>query len=67
MVDATNRTGREQEDRATTQRAKRWEQPTGLPTPQPEEGYAFRWVRTALLGNLTLQIRLQNSVKVGNL
>jgi hypothetical protein len=48
MVDATNRNGREQEDRATTQRAKRWEQPAGLPTPQPEEGYSFRWVRTAL-------------------
>jgi hypothetical protein len=50
MVDANNRIGREQEDRAATQRAKRWEQPTGLPTPQPEEGYSFRWVRTALLG-----------------
>tara|TARA_R110000868_G_scaffold42103_4_gene142853 strand:- start:3503 stop:3961 length:459 start_codon:yes stop_codon:yes gene_type:complete len=50
MVDATNRTGREQEDRAATQRVRRWEQPQGLPTPEPEAGYSFRWIRTALLG-----------------
>jgi len=47
---AENRVGRESETRETTQRPARWVQPTGLPTPQPEEGYAFRWVRTALLG-----------------
>ena len=47
---AENRVGRESEARETTQRQSRWVQPTGLPTPQPEEGYAFRWVRTALLG-----------------
>lgn len=50
MAESINRTTRDQETRTETQRAKRWEQPTGLPTPQPEEGYAFRWVRTALLG-----------------
>ena len=47
---AENRLARELETRETAHRASRWEQPTGLPTPQPEEGYAFRWVRTALLG-----------------
>ena len=47
---AENRVGRESEIRETTQRQSRWVQPTGLPTPQPEEGYAFRWVRTALMG-----------------
>ena len=50
MAESINRTTRDQETRTETQRAKRWEQPAGLPTPQPEEGYSFRWVRTALLG-----------------
>ena len=47
---AENRVGRDLESREMTQRPSRWTQPTGLPTPEPEEGYAFRWVRTALLG-----------------
>jgi hypothetical protein len=47
---AENRLARELETRETTQRVKQWTQPQGLPTPQPEEGYSFRWVRTALLG-----------------
>jgi len=50
MAESINRTTRDQETRTETQRAKRWVQPTGLPTPQPEDGYSFRWVRTALLG-----------------
>ena len=45
-----NHQSREEETREVTQRQSRWVQPTGLPTPQPEEGYAFRWVRTALMG-----------------
>ena len=45
-----NHQSREEETREVTQRQSRWVQPTGLPTPEPEEGYAFRWVRTALLG-----------------
>ena len=47
---AENHLARELESRETTQRPSRWVQPTGLPTPEPEEGYSFRWVRTALLG-----------------
>ena len=47
---AENRLAREMETRETTQRVQRWTQPQGLPTPEPEEGYSFRWVRTALLG-----------------
>ena len=47
---AENRLAREMEARETTQRVQRWTQPQGLPTPVPEEGYSFRWVRTALLG-----------------
>jgi hypothetical protein len=45
-----NHHNRESETRETTQRPSRWVQPAGLPTPEPEEGYSFRWVRTALLG-----------------
>ncbi len=45
-----NHQSREESAREVTQRQSRWVQPTGLPTPQPEEGYSFRWVRTALLG-----------------
>jgi len=45
-----NHQSREEETREVTQRQSRWVQPTGLPTPEPEEGYAFRWVRTALMG-----------------
>lgn len=47
---ADNRLTRDLQTRETAQRAQQWVQPTGLPTPQPEEGYSFRWVRTALLG-----------------
>ena len=47
---AENRVNRDLEAREMTQRPSRWVQPTGLPTPEPEEGYAFRWVRTALMG-----------------
>lgn len=45
-----NRLAREMENREATQRPSRWTPPSGLPTPQPEEGYSFRWVRTALMG-----------------
>jgi hypothetical protein len=47
---AENRLSRELDSHDTTQRPSRWVQPTGLPTPTPEEGYAFRWIRTALMG-----------------
>ena len=49
MVDQI-RPARESETREATQRVKQWQSPTLLPTPEPEEGYSFRWIRTALLG-----------------
>ena len=45
-----NRLARELETRTSTERKATWTQPGGLPTPTPEAGYTFRWVRTALLG-----------------
>ena len=47
---AENRLARELDTRETTQRVKQWQSPTLLPTPEPEEGYSFRWIRTSLLG-----------------
>jgi len=36
--------------RKAAERKKSWTPPTLLPDPNPEEGYVFRWVRTATLG-----------------
>jgi hypothetical protein len=44
------RTPRELETRAKFERPKQWMAPELLPTPNPEPGYAFRWIRTAILG-----------------
>ena len=42
---------REFEVRAKAERPKKWLPPTALPDPNPEEGYAFRWIRVSTLGN----------------
>ena len=47
---ATERKPRETETRADSEREKPWEPPQVLPDPTPEEGYAFRWIRTGILG-----------------
>jgi len=44
------RTPRETESREATQHTESWENPTNLPTPTPQEGWVFRYIRTALLG-----------------
>ena len=45
------RTPREFEVRAKAERPKKWLPPTALPDPNPEDGYAFRWIRVSTLGN----------------
>ena len=45
------RTPRGSEDREVTQRTESWENPSNLPSPNPQEGWVFRWIRTSLLGN----------------
>lgn len=45
------RTPREMENRAQAERPKKWLPPTALPDPNPEDGYAFRWIRVSTLGN----------------
>lgn len=47
---ADNRLARELEGRETTQRKQAWTPPQILPEPKPISGYAFRWVRTAIMG-----------------
>lgn len=49
MVDP--RAPRELNTRATAERPKKWTPPQLLPDPNPEPGYAFRWVRISTLGN----------------
>jgi len=45
------RESRELESRAEAERPKRWMPPSLLPDPEPEEGYAFRWIRLSTLNN----------------
>jgi|TARA_Y100000385_G_C13048456_1_gene618583 hypothetical protein len=47
---AENRIKRDQETREKTAAPKQWEAPSLLPTPTPEPGYAFKWVRISTLG-----------------
>ena len=42
---------REFESRAKAERPKAWMPPQTLPDPNPEPGYAFRWIRISTLGN----------------
>lgn len=45
------RNSRNAETRANaTRAADTWVQPSNLPDPEPQDGYVFRWVRTATLG-----------------
>ena len=48
MVD--NRLPRELENRESTARRKAWTPPQTLPSPNPEKGWVFRWIRTSMMG-----------------
>ena len=45
------RTPRGSDDREVTKHTESWENPSNLPTPNPQEGWVFRYIRTSLLGN----------------
>ena len=49
---AENKLNRELETREKTTRKKSWNRPEVLPSPTPEEGYAFRWIRVAMQGTV---------------
>lgn len=44
------RAPRNTETREATSRIDTWVEPSKLPDPEPQDGYVYRWVRTATLG-----------------
>jgi len=59
---AENRLNRELETREKTARKRNWTRPDTLPTPTPEPGYEFHWVRVSTRGeadpmNVSLKLR----------
>ena len=61
---AENRLSRELEKRETKERTKSWAPPTLLPTPDPQDGYTFRWVRISTL-NQTDPTNLSGKLREG--
>ena len=49
---AENRLNRETSTREKTARKKAWARPEVLPSPHPEPGYAFHWVRVSTQGQI---------------
>jgi len=47
---ADNRLPRELENRESVARKKAWTPPQTLPSPNPEKGWVFRWIRTSMMG-----------------
>ncbi len=47
---AENRLDRDLEKRERTHRKQAWKRPEVLPTPNPEPGYVYHWVRIATQG-----------------
>ena len=59
---AENRLNRDAQTREKTARKRSWVRPDTLPTPRPEEGYEFRWIRVSMRGevdpmNVSLKLR----------
>ena len=49
---AHNRINRENEARETQVRKRSWQRPEVLPSPTPQPGYVFHWVRVAMQGQV---------------
>ena len=47
---AENRIPREADTRAKAERPTKWRPPELLPSPNPEPGYSFRWIRVSTMG-----------------
>jgi hypothetical protein len=45
-----NRLAREAESRQTEQRITTWRPPETLPSPVPQPGWVYRWIRTSIMG-----------------
>lgn len=50
MTDKTPRDTRESETREVKSRRRGWQRPSMLPAPNPSEGWSYRYIRTATLG-----------------
>ncbi len=46
---AETRVAREHEDRTSTKRPESWAPAGGLPEPERQPGYAYRWIRTSMV------------------
>ena len=46
----STRASRDSETRETSQRKKAWSPASRVPSPNKEDGYSYRWVRTSTLG-----------------
>jgi len=49
---AENRIKRDLETREQTTRKRLWQRPELLPSPEPEDGYKFHWVRVSTQGQV---------------
>lgn len=49
---ADNRLRREIQTRASGERKRSWQRPELLPSPDPQPGYSYHWVRVATLGSV---------------
>jgi len=49
---ADNRIKRDNDTRETQTRKRSWQRPEVLPSPTPEDGYDFHWVRVATQGQV---------------
>ena len=47
---AENRLARELENRESSQRKQSWTPPQTLPSPKPQPGWVFRYIRTSIMG-----------------
>ena len=47
---ADNRLARELENRESAQRKQAWTPPQTLPSPKPQPGWVFRYIRTSIMG-----------------
>ena len=47
---AENRIKRDNDTRETKARKRSWQRPEVLPSPKPQDGYEFRWVRVSTQG-----------------
>lgn len=52
MAEGQNRQARSAETRQAAARKKSWQRPELLPTPNPQDGYEYHWVRVSTNGQV---------------